>query len=270
MFQTLRNLFGPKPQSSQRLPSVPPGKRYYVIGDIHGRLDLYEAMIGAIERDCADGGTNDIRIILLGDLVDRGPDSAGVLARTRVWQQHRKVRVLAGNHEEMFLKSFTRPEALRHFLKHGGRETLLSFGISSKQLRNLELDALFALWQGFVPQSERDYIAGFEDMIIAGDYAFVHAGIDPERPIDAQKRSDLLWIRERFLSHSGPLPKVIVHGHTIFDRVMDCGNRIGIDTGAFRSGVLTALVLEGGQRRVIQTIAAPDGTIEIFHGDRGA
>lgn len=270
MFQALRNLFGPKPQSSQRLPSVPPRSRYYVIGDIHGRLDLYQMMIGAIEHDCAGLNGTEIRIVLLGDLVDRGPDSAGVLARTRDWQQHRNVRVLAGNHEEMFLKSFTRPEALRHFLKHGGRETLLSFGLSSKQLRNLEVEELFALLPQLVPQSERDYIAAFEDIIIAGDYAFVHAGIDPERAIDEQKRTDLLWIRERFLNHSGPLPKVIVHGHTIFGRVMDCGNRIGIDTGAFRSGVLTALVLEGGQRRVIQAIAAPDGTIEIFHGDRGA
>lgn len=270
MFQALRNLFGSKPPSAQRLPSVPPHTRYYVIGDIHGRLDLYEAMIGAIEYDAAGASGTEIRIILLGDLVDRGPDSAGVLARTRAWQTQRNVRVLAGNHEEMFLKSFTRPEALRHFVKHGGRETLLSFGFSTKQLRNLDIDELFALLPRLIPQSERDYIAAFEDIIIAGDYAFVHAGIDPERPINEQKRSDLLWIRERFLSHSGPLPKVIVHGHTIFDRVMDCGNRIGIDTGAFRSGVLTALVLEGGQRRVMQATAAPDGTIEIFHGDRGA
>jgi serine/threonine protein phosphatase 1 len=270
MFQALRNLFGSKPQEITRLPSVPPGKRYYVIGDIHGRLDLYESMIDAVEQDAAGAGVGDVRIILLGDLVDRGPDSAGVLARTRTWQQQRHVRVLVGNHEEMFLKSFTRPEALRHFLKHGGRETLLSFGFSSKQLRSMSLDDLFAMLPQLVPQSERDYIAAFEDIIIAGDYAFVHAGIDPARAINEQKRSDLLWIRDRFLAHDGPLPKVIVHGHTIFDRVMDCGNRIGIDTGAFRSGVLTALVLEGDQRRVVQSVAASDGTIEIFHGDRTA
>ena len=98
---------------------------------------------------------------------------------------------------------------------------------------------------------------------------FVHAGIDPETPIDEQKRSDLLWIRDRFLSHVGPLDKVVVHGHTIFNKVMDCGNRIGIDTGAFRSGVLSALVLEGDQRRIIQTIQNDDGPVEIFHGERG-
>ncbi len=105
-------------------------------------------------------------------------------------------------------------------------------------------------------------------MIRAGDYVFVHAGIDPARPLADQKRSDLLWIRERFLSHEGPLEKVVVHGHTIFDQVMDCGNRIGIDTGAFRSGVLTALVLEGDQRRILQARTLDGGIVETFNGDR--
>lgn len=268
MFKILRNLLGQKPPPRSKLPSVPSGKRYYVIGDIHGRLDLYDAMIRAIDHEAAHAATLETRIVLLGDLVDRGPDSAGVLARTRAWQQNRNVRVLVGNHEEMFLQSFRRPEALRHFLKHGGRETLLSYGISAKQFHNLDLENLFALLPQFVSQAERDYLASFEEMIIAGDYAFVHAGIDPVRPITEQKRSDLLWIRDRFLNYDGPLPKIIVHGHTIFERVMDCGNRIGIDTGAFRSGVLTALVLEGDQRRLIQACAGPDGTIDIFQGER--
>lgn len=268
MLKALRTLFGLKPAPAAKLPAVPAGRRYYVIGDIHGRLDLYDRLIEAIETDDATSTPADSRVILLGDLVDRGPESAGVLARTRAWQQQRRVRVLAGNHEEMFLASFNKPEALRHFLKHGGRETLLSYGFTAKQMQKLELEEIFALLPRVVPESERDYLATFEEIIIAGDYAFVHAGIDPQRPIDQQKRSDLLWIRDRFLNHSGPLPKVIVHGHTIFEQVMDCGNRIGIDTGAFRSGVLTALVLEGDQRRVIQSCAGADGAIEIFHGDR--
>jgi serine/threonine protein phosphatase 1 len=265
MLFRLRDIFRPKPEPRQ--PSVPAGTRYYVIGDIHGRLDLYEALIAAIEEDDRRAGAADTRIVLLGDLVDRGPDSAGVLARTRAWQQTAKVRVLAGNHEEMFLAAFEQPEALRHFLKHGGRETVLSYGLSKKQYAALELDEMFALLPKLVPESERDYIAGFEDMIRAGDYVFVHAGIEPTRPLSEQKRSDLLWIRERFLSHEGPLEKVVVHGHTIFERVMDCGNRIGIDTGAFRSGVLTALVLEGDQRRIIQACSGNDGPVEIRHGD---
>jgi serine/threonine protein phosphatase 1 len=266
MLQKLRDIFRPKP--APKLPSVPDGTRYYVIGDIHGRLDLYEAIIAAIEEDNRRSAAADARIVLLGDLVDRGPDSAGVIARTRQWQQRARVRVLAGNHEEMFLASFERPEALRHFLKHGGRETVLSYGLSKKQFAALDIDELFVLLPRLVPEAEREYIASFETMIRAGDYVFVHAGIDPARPLDEQRRSDLLWIRERFLSHQGPLEKVVVHGHTIFESVMDCGNRIGIDTGAFRSGVLTALVLEGDQRRIIQACSDNGGPVEIFHGDR--
>jgi serine/threonine protein phosphatase 1 len=266
MFERIRAFFSPPPPP--RLPAVPDGRRYYAIGDIHGRIDLFEAMIAAIEDEIAAAPALDHRIILLGDLVDRGPDSAGVIARTKLWQQTRKVRVLAGNHEEMFLAAFEKPEALRHFLKHGGRETLLSYGLSTKQLATLELEEIFARLPKLISQATRDYIAGFETMIRAGDYVFVHAGIDPTRPLSEQKRSDLLWIRERFLSHEGPLEKVVVHGHTIFARVMDCGNRIGIDTGAFRSGVLTALVLEGDQRRVLQARASDGQPVEIVHGDQ--
>lgn len=266
MFQRLRNLF--RPASSPHLPAVPVGTRYYVIGDIHGRLDLYEAMIAAIESEIAAASGTQARIVLLGDLVDRGPASAGVVARTQAWQQHRNVRVLAGNHEEMFLAAFKQPEALRHFVKHGGRETILSYGLSKKQFAALSLEALLERLPVLVPQSVREYIAAFEAMIIAGDYVFVHAGIDPARSLAEQQRTDLLWIRDRFLSYEGPLEKVVVHGHTIFDRVMDCGNRIGIDTGAFRSGVLTALVLEGDQRRVLQTCANNGEPVEVVHGER--
>ncbi len=266
MLQKLRDFLNPPPPPP--LPEVPAGARYYAVGDIHGRRDLFDAMIAAIEDEIATAPGLDHRIILLGDLVDRGPDSAGVVARAQAWQQARNVRILAGNHEEMFLAAFEKPEALRHFLKHGGRETVLSYGMSSRQLSELSLEDIFARLPQVVPQSVRDYIASFEVMIRAGDYVFVHAGIDPSRPLGEQKRSDLLWIRERFLSHEGPLEKVVVHGHTIFDRVMDCGNRIGIDTGAFRSGVLTALVLEGDQRRVLQARADERGQVAVFHGER--
>ena len=268
MLNALKDLFRSAP--SPTAPRVPAGTRYYVIGDVHGRLDLFEAMMDAIEADISRDGDAEARIILLGDLVDRGPDSAGVIAAAREWQSRRNVRVLAGNHEEMFLQAFEKPEILRHFLKHGGRETILSYGLSRKRFNTLELDELFAMLPRLVPPEEREYIASFEEMIVAGDYVFVHAGVDPGKPLEAQNRNDLLWIRDRFLDHDGPLEKVVVHGHTIFDRVMDCGNRIGIDTGAFRSGVLTALVLEADQKRIMQACQQDDGPIETFHGDRAS
>ncbi|MBV7264960.1 metallophosphoesterase family protein [Erythrobacter ani] len=251
MFEIIRSFF--RSRSEPLSPSVPDGTRFYVIGDIHGRLDLYEALIEAIERDDAQSGPADTHIILLGDLVDRGPDSAGVIARTREWQSRRNVRVLLGNHEEMFLESFENPEILRHFLKHGGRETIISYGLSKKQLNEMSLDDLFEKLPEIVSPAERDYIANLDEKIVAGDYLFVHAGIDPAFRIEDQQRSDMLWIRDRFLEHEAPFEKVVVHGHTIFDDVVNHGNRIGIDTGAFRSGVLTALVLEDDRMRTLQT-----------------
>jgi serine/threonine protein phosphatase 1 len=261
MLKPLRKLFGSKSKKSA-LPRVPVGERYYAVGDIHGRRDLFEALIDSIEADVANHDPAVIHIILLGDLVDRGDDSAGVIERARQWQKKRKVRILAGNHEEMFLQSFDDEDVLRHFLKHGGRETLLSYGISPKKFNALSVEDLHKRLPDIVPQTDRDYLAGFEEMIIAGDYVFVHAGIDPARPLDKQKRRDLLWIRDRFLKHEGPLPKVVVHGHTIFEQVMDCGSRIGIDTGAFRTGVLTALVLENDTRRAIKAVEK-NGKIKI-------
>ncbi|MEP3050304.1 MAG: metallophosphoesterase [Erythrobacter sp.] len=265
MFKQLRQIFQPRPKTSP--PAVPAGERYYAIGDIHGRLDLFEALIAGIEADDAAAGQAQTTIILLGDLVDRGQDSAGVITRTRAWQDERKVRVLTGNHEEMFLQTFDDIEVLRHFLKHGGRETIMSYGLTTKQFNAMTLEELHSALPQIVSEEEREYIAGFEDMIIVGDYVFVHAGIDPIVALNEQKPRDLRWIRDRFLSHQGPLEKVVVHGHTIFPKVMDCGNRIGIDTGAFRSGVLTALVLEGQEKRVLQAIDE-DGSIEIFNEDR--
>lgn len=262
MIASLKKIF--RPPTTARRPSVPEGERFYAVGDIHGCHDLFAALVEAIEADDRASGSARTTIVLLGDLVDRGPDSAGVIRLARDWGERRKLRYLAGNHEEMFLESFADLEVLRHFLKHGGRETILSYPITRERYNHLSLDELQDEIGRVVPQADRDFLAGFEEMIIAGDYVFVHAGIDPARPLEDQRRSDLLWIRERFLRNSDPLGHVVVHGHTIFEEIEDRGHRIGIDTGAFRSGRLTALVLEGSERRYIQAIER-DGSIDIEH-----
>lgn len=260
MFEPLRHIF--RLRGSRRLlPRVPEGERYYVIGDIHGRLDLFEALISAIEDDDARAGPAQSTVVLLGDLVDRGPDSAGVIARTMAWMETRTVRVLAGNHEEMFLNAFEDVGKLRQFVKHGGRETILSYGIPVARYNALSLDELLAELPRLVPEGHRDFLRAFEEFVVAGDYAFVHAGIDPGRPVTEQERHNLLWIRDRFLRHGGPHSHVIVHGHTIFDEVDDNGHRIGIDTGAYRTGRLTALVLEGDSRRYLVTSETGDSIV---------
>jgi serine/threonine protein phosphatase 1 len=261
MFEPFRQMFRARPKALAA--SVPEGERYYVVGDIHGRRDLFDLLIEAIEIDDRQSPPAQSTVVLLGDLVDRGADSAGVIARARDWQSRRRVRILAGNHEEMFLKSFEDVQVLRNFLRHGGRETVLSYGLDRDRYNVAGLEDLQAMMIEAVPAADRAFLESFEDYIVAGDYLFVHAGIDPEFPLEQQERHNLLWIRDRFLRHDEPHSHVVVHGHTIFDAVDERHNRIGIDTGAFRTGRLTALVLEGATRRFIQTVEGDDGSIAV-------
>ena len=263
MLRSLNRLFRPAAPAANAA-RVPEGQRWYVVGDIHGRRDLFEALASAIDADDAASAPAETAVVLLGDLVDRGPDSAGVIACARAWQHRRVVRLLAGNHEEMFLESFADAEMLRHFLRHGGRETVLSYGIDRTRYNALSLEELQAEMRRIVPADDRAFLADAEEWIEAGDYLLVHAGINPAVPFAEQRRSDLLWIRNRFLDHPEAFSHVVVHGHTIFDEVEDTGTRIGIDTGAYRTGRLTALVLEGSARRIIQAVER-EGAIAIEH-----
>ncbi|WP_133365844.1 metallophosphoesterase [Qipengyuania sediminis] len=264
MLRSLARLF--RPPAAAPAARVPEGERWYAIGDIHGRQDLFAALVAAIEADDRAAAPARSQVVLLGDLVDRGPDSAGVIAHARTWAAQRPVRLLAGNHEEMFLESFGDLEMLRHFLRHGGRETVLSYGIDRKTYDAMSLEEVQVAMQEIVPEEDRAFLTAAEEWIEAGDYLFVHAGINPALPLAEQRRADLLWIRERFLRHPDAYSHVVVHGHTIFEGVEDTGTRIGIDTGAYRSGRLTALVLEGSARRTIQAVAQ-DGAIAIERGN---
>jgi len=260
MFQALKQIFARSDEAM--LPAVPTGHRVYAIGDIHGRRDLFEALVAAIDADDEAAEPAETTVVLLGDLVDRGPESAGVIALARQWQARRSVRILGGNHEEMFLRGFDELEVFRHFLRHGGRETVLSYGIDRARFLQATMEEAQQLMRDCVPVEDIAFLETFEDMVTVGDYLFVHAGIDPSVPLDEQKRRDLRWIREPFLSHPDSHGPVVLHGHTISDAPEDCGNRIGIDTGAFMSGRLTALVLEGTGRRYFEAFEAGGGTIE--------
>jgi serine/threonine protein phosphatase 1 len=243
------------------LAELPVGQRVYAVGDIHGRLDLFRALVDAIEADDAECGRAESLVVLLGDLVDRGPDSKGVIDLARDWQGRRPVRILFGNHEEMFMRSLSDIEMFRHFLRHGGRETVLSYGVDPARFAQATLEEAQDLMREAVPAQDIAFIKSFEGMIRAGDYLFVHAGIDPRLPLEEQRERDLRWIREPFLSYAEPHGVVVVHGHTICEAVEDCGNRIGIDTGAFMTGRLTALVLEGSSRRYIEAVEGAGGAI---------
>jgi serine/threonine protein phosphatase 1 len=235
---------------------VPDGMRIYAIGDIHGRNDLLHRLLKQIEADNASRGAADTHIIFLGDLMDRGPDSAGVIDTSIALRDAgRKVRFLMGNHEEVFIRACRKndPKVTRFFLRIGGEATVLSYPITRAEYIGLDMEQLSERLATLVPQAHLDFIESFEDQIVIGDYAFVHAGIRPGVPLAEQKPSDLRWIREDFVDQRGDLEKVVVYGHTIYDEVEERGSRIGIDTGAYASDKLTALALEGGERWYLQT-----------------
>jgi serine/threonine protein phosphatase 1 len=192
-----------------------------------------------------------------------------VIALARQWQTRRRVRILGGNHEEMFVRSFDELEMFRHFLRHGGRDTVLSYGVDRGVFAAADLEQAQQLMRERVPPEDIAFLRSFEEMIAIGDYLFVHAGIDPRVPLEAQRPQDLRWIREPFLSHPGSYGPVVVHGHTITEEPEDCGNRIGIDTGAFMSGRLTALVLEEAGRRYIEAFE-DQGRIAVRYSPAGS
>ena len=235
---------------------VPDGMRVYAIGDIHGRNDLLHNLLKQIEADDTARGAADTHIIFLGDLMDRGPDSAGVINTAMALRDAgRKVRFLMGNHEEVFVRACRKNDTkvTRFFLRIGGEETVLSYAITRAEYITLDMEQLSERLATLVPEAHLEFVESFEDQIVIGDYAFVHAGIRPGVPLSEQKPSDLRWIREDFVDQRGDLEKVVVYGHTIYDEVEERGSRIGIDTGAYASDKLTALGLEGGERWYLQT-----------------
>lgn len=240
------------------VPAIPAGQRIYAIGDVHGCIDELDVLLAMIDADDRARDAAATTIVFLGDLVDRGPASAQVVRRVRELAATRgNVRCLLGNHEEVFLQSLDGdPSAIKLFCRIGGRETAISYGLSEAEYERLDYRELLAALDRLVPAADRAFLAGCEDMIEVGDYLFVHAGVRPGVALADQRRSDLRWIRETFLDHGRPLEKMVVHGHTIADTVETGPHRIGIDTGAYATGRLTALCLEGTARDVLQTVRA--------------
>lgn len=230
----------------------------YAIGDLHGRLDLYEVLIGLIKADAAqlDHPEGKPTIVLLGDLIDRGPQSAGCIERSirlteEDWCQ---VESLKGNHEQALLQFLDDAAVGPSWVQHGGAATLMSYGVDVAQADPSKgWASVQAAFAKALPEAHRAYVASMKLWWERDDYLFVHAGVRPGLALDQQTEADLLWIRHEFLRHERPHPKrVVVHGHTP-RRDPDLHRwRIGVDTGAYASGVLTAIRLKGAERMVIQ------------------
>lgn len=256
---TLARLFGTSKAAGR--PGLPAGHRLYAVGDIHGRDDLLAELLAAIEADSGQRGPAKTILVFLGDLIDRGPSSADVVERLRTYRAAGRLVFLAGNHEEVLLRILDGDtDLLPDWLRFGGAECLRSYGVDPDTIRKMTADdALEAIRTG-IPEAHVEFLRTFDDTFRAGGYLFVHAGIRPGVQLAEQAPSDLRWIREPFLSDCAEHGFVVVHGHTIREAVEECVNRIGIDTGAYRYGVLTALGLEGADRWYLQAGALSDSS----------
>lgn len=237
--------------------SVGEEKRIYAIGDIHGRADLLVELLEAIHEDNGRRPYLPVEIIFLGDLVDRGLQSEKVISCVMdMAKKGAPVRFLKGNHEEVFIEAARGDvRSTRFFCRIGGRETLLSYGLTKSEYGAMDFEQLTDWMRAHVPSEHIDFLDSFEDMIEIGDYLFVHAGIRPDIPLPRQTVRDLRWIRSEFLNSTRSFGKMVVHGHTPTEEIDEQANRIGIDTGAYFSGKLTALCLEKEERWMLSTAA---------------
>lgn len=236
-------------------PRTPRGRRAYVIGDVHGRLDLLDQLLAAIEEDVERRPQRKNALVFLGDLIDRGPESRGVIERLRTFRHDRlKPYFLGGNHEEVLLRLLNGERGiLTSWLQFGGAQCLASYGFDPSLIEVRNERASLAAIKQVIPESHVNFIASFADTLRFGDYLFVHAGIRPGIDLSLQSQSDLRWIRSPFLEDKSDHGMVVVHGHTISNEVEIQKNRIGIDTGAYRTGRLTALAVDGEERWLLDT-----------------
>ncbi len=227
-------------------------KRVYAVGDIHGRLDLLERAIAAIGRDVATHGSDAVTVTL-GDYIDRGPDSAGVIERLAGNPFSTPYVALKGNHEAMLEDFLHDPSVGMHWRRQGGKETLQSYGVMTRALlvgRTNETAAQ-QLRQA-LPEKHWRFLQSLQLSYTFGRYFLCHAGVRPGVPLEQQDEHDLLWIRSDFLRSEADFGKVVVHGHTPVAAPEVLPNRINLDTGAFASGRLTCAVLDEGGCRFLE------------------
>ena len=238
-------------------PTLPEGQLLYAVGDIHGRLDLLEAILELIEADARASGHVERRtLVFLGDYVDRGPDSRGVVDRViGGLPQGFDTHFLKGNHEAILLNFLDDAWSLDNWLLNGGEATMLSYGVDTKRLARLRApsEAWRQAFAAALPEAHLRFFKSLKLSVSFGDYLFVHAGVKPGVPLAAQTEADLIWIRDPFLDHASPFDKIVVHGHTPGQQPVIRSNRIGIDTGAVFTGRLTALRLQDGSGKFLQT-----------------
>ena len=236
----------------QRVRLDPAPEVIYAIGDVHGCYGLLAALQSRIDADARQFGS--AATIVLGDVIDRGPATAGVidlLLSSRPAQHPR--HVLLGNHEALFEQFLARPSARSDWLGFGGAETLASYGIPITGLERLSAAHLRQLVESHIPVEHRQFIAGLPLTIETSSHFFAHAGIRPGVDLGRQAARDLLWFRDLVDEPFDSAEKTVVHGHTTVEMPVILENRIAIDTGAYLTGRLTAVRIVPGRAPVIIT-----------------
>jgi serine/threonine protein phosphatase 1 len=238
-----------------RRPSLPAGLRVYAVGDIHGRLDLLNKLLALVDADILLRPTKRHRYIFLGDYIDRGPASRQTVDRLIEHGAATESVFLKGNHESIAVRCLNDLGLFYYWLRLGGLETLLSYGVSPEILAGPgKIVELRAAFESALPPSHLHFFRSLQNSSQCGDFFFAHAGVRPNVALSRQKEDDLLWIREEFLSSSEDFGKVVVHGHTPTLDIDVSSNRVNIDTRAYATGRLTCLVIEGSCLSVIDTL----------------
>jgi serine/threonine protein phosphatase 1 len=249
-------LFSRNEVQPERPPaSAPAGSRIYAIGDMHGRLDLLTRLRTVIVEDAKWHPIDRKVVVYLGDYVDRGPESRGIvdLLIDKPLPGFESV-LIKGNHEASLLYFLTNPEESTGWLSYGGDSTLYSYGVRPPDpAKPEEMLAARDAFAEALPPEHLAFYRGLKYQHVEGDYAFVHAGVREGVAIEDQKPEDLMWIRNEFLWSDADFGKVVVHGHSITEAPEIRTNRIGIDTGAYATGTLTCVALEGTKRRFLAT-----------------
>lgn len=232
---------------------MPEGLRIYAIGDVHGRVDLLDRLLSRIDAHVAGHPIARPVVLLIGDYIDRGAGSREVLDLLISCAQGREMIFLRGNHDVLVERFLKEPASLRDWSRIGGLETLMSYGLKPSLNPSAEVQKELAeALNAVLPQSHRRFFANLSSSFTCGGYFFAHAGVRPGIPLARQSEEDLLWIRDEFLLHEERFERIVIHGHTPVHQIDIRPNRINIDTGAYATGRLSCLILEGNRVEPLQ------------------
>lgn len=260
-----------RPVTAPAKPAVPEATVVWSVGDIHGRLDLLRPLVEAIRADLQTTSAARKLVIFLGDYIDRGPESRGVIRYLAALGGTEGIewRFLKGNHEETMLKFLDDASVGAQWCEYGGDATLRSYGLRPPDMKHRAeaWSHLSADLDHKLTARERAFLQDQELSITVGDYFFAHAGARPGEPLERQSTEDLLWIRRSFLDSHTEFDRVVVHGHTPMAEVHADRRRVGIDTKAYESGILTALRLSGHDRMIMQAVGAGGAASTVSPGE---